>query len=189
MLDTLPTLTSPAPVAAPDLLGPDRGIFVAAPAALIRWAQRAIAGETCTYARVSRMPRTDACAAAARMLSDGGSVQLWQARSSLPGLFEYRARRTLKPLVTMVRPLELPRAQRLVLQILTEAAEEGQPCPTNSEIALQAGLGYRQRAAAIVVQLRNMGLIKVDSMRAPIGRRVTICDTGATTSAKASIFL
>lgn len=189
MLSALSAPVAEAPIAAPALLGPERGMFVAAPAALIRWAQRALAGETCTYARASRLPRLDACAAAARMLSDGGSLQLWQVRSALPGLFEYRARRTMRPLVTAARPVELPRQLRLVLAILADAAAEGQPCPTNSEIALQAGLGYPQRAAACVAQLRNMGLITVETMPLPIGRRVTIAETGATTSAKASIFL
>lgn len=175
--------------AAPIVLGPERGLFVTAPARLILWAQQAMPGETATYARAPRLPRHDACAAAARMLAESGALFLFQARSDLPGLFDYRARRRSRAIETRPAPAELGADEERVLAILTAAAQARENCPSNTELAQRAGLTSKAAAAVIVGRLEKAGLIRREAAPEPIWRIVTIVESGLRTGAKSSVWL
>lgn len=72
-------------------------------------------------------------------------------------------------------------AQARVLTALEAAAEAGAPCPMNKDLADVAGLDRTATACAVVGQLEQLGLIRVQ--RFSVSRIVTITATGKSTQA------
>lgn len=177
--------TIPA-VAAPTLLGPAQGAFVADADALTRWASTARAGETCVYARLARLPRMATGAEQARTMSAAGLVCLFSQRTVDPALFDYRAQRTAlcfgAPSANPPIDAALPTDEALLLDILSTHADLSLDCPSNADIA--AVLGWRQpaRVATLMARLRAIGAIDMQWFGAPPWRQVTILSTGAATA-------
>jgi DNA-binding MarR family transcriptional regulator len=176
----------------PEFIIPESGIVTAAPAALIAWAQRARPMEACIYARANMLPRWGcAVAATARMLSDAGILMLSQSRPHALLPFHYLARRTHKPMVLdapkrparLDEPLPLTPEQIRVLEHLHALADAGDPCPSNSAIALRLGIGDRSAVASALARLERLGLIRREQ-DAGFNRVIRIVETGASTGAR-----
>jgi DNA-binding MarR family transcriptional regulator len=71
-------------------------------------------------------------------------------------------------------------ADMRVLTVLSEAAERGDPCPTNEDIAARLGMHSKSNIGAYIGRLRDDGVIDVDT--ASRYRVVTIVATGRSTA-------
>lgn len=67
-----------------------------------------------------------------------------------------------------------------VLSAITQAAELGKPCPSNSDLAKVAKLSAKDSVNAVIRKLESMGLITVE--RVPLGRCITVAKTGKSTA-------
>ncbi|WP_305096459.1 helix-turn-helix domain-containing protein [Croceibacterium aestuarii] len=65
-----------------------------------------------------------------------------------------------------------------VYKLLCRAADKDRPCPTNNDIAADAGFNSPATSSRIISDLENAGLIEV--RREANGRKIRICDTGQT---------
>lgn len=173
------------------VLGPERGLFLAAPARLLLWARQAMPGARCCYARAPRCSRREPLGAAAGLLADSGHVTLWRApvRGSR-GLYDFFARRERRGFAGVEGSVSVLRDDDArVLDLLEAAAAARASCPSNAELAKGAGLSSSQLAGAAVARLEKAGFILRETAPAPIWRVVTIVESGERTAAKASVWL
>lgn len=68
---------------------------------------------------------------------------------------------------------------RTVLEIVTKAAEEGRPCPTNNEMSCRLGFKSLSGPINALERLQRRGLVTVERFHTE--RRVTITATGKAT--------
>lgn len=191
-ISMFPPAAAPAgvPIDPQSLIADGMTMATAAPAALLAWAQRAQRGEAVIYARAHRLPCGSPLAAVANMLQTGGFIQINHQRSHAMLPWHYVARRTDRAMEvglaggrkTARRPSLNP-DQATALQILSDCADAGMACPSNSALALQLGIS-RAHAGAIVARLRDFGLIRIEQAPWPL-RVVEIVETGAKTAATA----
>ena len=151
---------------------------------IVAWAKAARAGDLFVYATRCSLPVASAGAKAARDLAGQGLVLLTQARVTGTDLRNYRATRSGRAWPSEKAP---PRRVDHVdeeaicidrlLPHLQRAARFGLPCPTDSQLARKAGV----EVMAVAPTLRAMneyGIIRIEGVRAPTLRRVTIVATG-----------
>ncbi len=72
-----------------------------------------------------------------------------------------------------------PTGQR-IYELLVAAAEAGEPCPTNSGMAVQLERSYPEWVCKCLKRLAELGLISVEHADRR-HRRITIAETGKTT--------
>jgi hypothetical protein len=147
------------------------------------WLAIATAGSEFVYATLAQLPRGAPGAARMRKLAEAGEVDLFQRRTDVPGQRDYVARRRAtavqRPAPAMADP-ELPEEAQRLLAMLRGVARKKLPCPTDKTIARTLGVSIG-RAAKLVGQLRRAGAIKIETVRAPQQRVVTVVGTGERT--------
>lgn len=149
------------------------------------WLADALPGDTCIYAHESFLQAGHSGAGRIRAMHEAGLVQLLPQRR-VGRCFDYRARRCKDPAprsfpVRSSHPGAAATEQQLVRAVLTAAAREGRPCPTNVEIARRCKLHNADRARYRIRQLIELGVIRVDLVRVEPRRVVTIVRSGAQT--------
>ncbi|MHA3791478.1 hypothetical protein [Sphingomonas sp. YL-JM2C] len=156
--------------------------------AIEAWAAQAEAGAECVYA-IGHLPVWAKGPTAMRLLAERGLVHPYQDRAWTPK--HYVARRLGRPWAGAVRPIQIVRRVACLtgllgplLELLTEAAEEGAPCPTNAALAAALGIEPRQ-AAYLMVCLVRAGSIAVALRAGPPFRIVTIVQRGISTGGRA----
>lgn len=166
---------------------------VATVAMIDHWMSYARAGEQLVYATRCWLPAKSAGAAHLRTLAAQGLVHLKQrpiaGRPERNYVAERSSRREPLVLVTKLTgagssPQERRgavnddvTAMNAVLPLLARAARFERPCPTDRKLAERAGLSVEQVAHALD-SLKSAGLIRVDGVKAPTLRQVTIVATG-----------
>lgn len=166
------------------------GAFQASAHDLVRWAMSAEPQQACIYARVTRLSR-GGVGERARMLHAAGLVVLLPQRPSadMPGLFEYRVRRTTVPfrgVTATVREDGLRPDERMLLDLLSETADAGERCRSNRDLAALLGLKREDSVTRLMGRLSVGGHIAVSfedgaSAERPKCRVVTILSTGKAT--------
>lgn len=160
------------------------------PEQLQSWAERARPGEDVVYSTGIRPG--EQVGALARALCESGVVALTSKR--VEGGLRFIAQRRPDPRPSMLRArMATPRGRftlaaddakattRMVLRLLTRAANRGEPCPTNGELARALGLKDAVAASYRVRRLVKDGKIAVEEP-SPLERRVvTIIATGNST--------
>ncbi|MEV4934584.1 winged helix-turn-helix domain-containing protein [Sphingobium sp. LSP13-1-1.1] len=151
------------------------------------WVARAAPGDDVVYSMGDRPEK--AIGEAVRALHEQGLVALTSKRGA--NGFRFIAQRLPDP-----KPVRGPEhrgryarreikgrytAERMILKILSAAAEKGQPCPTNAELARRVGLSGAVSASYRMRRLVAAGKIVVEEP-SPLERRlVTIVATGKQT--------
>lgn len=162
--------------------------FQASPQALTSWALNAAPSRICIYARAERLGRGGA-GERARQLQEMGLVRLLpQRRYGDSGLFDYRVQRTMAPFsaaAAMPDPSGLTPDARLLLDLLTSIADEGERCPSAERLAALLGFKNRETVQLLLRDLHSRHLIEWRMTRvsfddAEMVRVVTIVATGAT---------
>ncbi len=157
------------------------------PDQLARWAERAAPGEDAVYCTGPRPSQE--IGAAAMALRERGLVTIKHKR--VEGGFRFIAERLGGP--ARVRSAEhrgrfarreskeRRTAETIIYRLLKSAAQAGQPCPTNAELAARAGLSGAVAASYRMRRLVKAGKIVV-AEPSPLERRVvTIVATGKST--------
>lgn len=132
--------------------------------------ERLIRGETATFLREAH---------------GAGKVDLFQPRSALPGRFDFIAvkKDVVKEACAGGRTADP--AKRVIFKRLVRAAERGEPCPPDKQLADLAGLSSHAKAQWRVRKLEREGLIKCRLEHGPGGERfrvVTIVGNGLETA-------
>ncbi|CAD7335268.1 winged helix-turn-helix domain-containing protein [Sphingomonadales bacterium 56] len=155
------------------------------------WVRQARPGEDVVYSLGARP--ADTIAAAVRAMHEEGLVAMTSKR--VTGGFRFIAQRLPDSHSERAREREPQNrgrfsrreikgrrtAERLIMKILTAAAEKAQPCPTNAELARRVGLSGAVAASYRMRRLVAAGDIVVEEP-SPIERRVvTIVATGKKT--------
>lgn len=145
-------------------------------------------GAECVYA-VGHLPVWANGPKLVRTLAERGLVHPYQDRATDPK--HYVARRLARPWNGPVRRLRIVRRAACLsgllgplLELLTEAAEQGGACPTNAALAVELGIAQRQ-AAYLMVCLVRAGSIRVELLKAAPFRIVTIIQRGISTGGRA----
>jgi len=151
------------------------------------WVERAAPGEDAVYCTGKRPG--EAIGAAVRALHERGLVTMTSKRAT-DGGFRFimqrlptpkERRRVLNPGHFKIRSDDAKRSTQAVFRQLVRAANRGEPCPTNAELARIVGLQDSVAASYRVRCLVRDGRISVWEP-SPLERRViTIADTGAQT--------
>jgi hypothetical protein len=147
------------------------------------WLARAPAGALFVYARGGVLDPECAVARRAKALREAGAVRLNFRK--VDGEGEYLATR-LAPVAPPPQRRDPPGENSIdgrVLRALDRAARRGQPCPTNRELAIGLGLADAASAGHIVRKLAAAGHISIERRGTWLRRVVTLCRSGARTSA------
>lgn len=185
-------MNAPRSTASSDLIIDEFPGTVATIEMIDHWLSYAKPGEELVYATRCWLPAKSAGAAHLRTLAGQGLVHLKQrpiaGRPERNYVAERSSRR--KPLVLATKPTRgiSPQdrhggvnddvtAMNAVLPLLARAARFERPCPTDRKLAERAGLSVEAVAHALD-SLRSAGLIRVDGVKAPTLRQVTIVATG-----------
>lgn len=150
--------------------------WVLAAAEVERRFNAAADGETITYAE-GQLQHGETSRYVMR-LYEAGLADLRQPR--VPGGFEYIVRkRPGAASANAPSPEESDDAAETILRALKRAANLGQRCPSDRDLAREAGLPTRDRAAWRIRKLVDAGLIKSSVEPGPDGpwRTVTIVET------------
>lgn len=159
------------------MLGPDQ---------MHAWLRRAAPGESVVYSAGDRPGRE--IAGVARALHEAGLVSLTSKRSAEG--FRFIAERRATPIGApatgrsnrgrfRIKPPVRRSAETTILRVLRMAADRGQPCPTNAELAAIAGLSGAVAASYRMRRLVAAGKIAI-AEPGPLERRVvTILAAGA----------
>lgn len=74
------------------------------------------------------------------------------------------------------------RAAQVLYDILVQAAEMGEPCPTNSELAVATGIETPSGISGVLRRLiKRYGMVRVQGGKGYMSRRITILATGKRT--------
>lgn len=156
------------------------------------WVILAKPGDLLIYARQQALPQECALGKHVRLLAERGLVtHAGQRRADDDrSLFEYRCRRTeladpTKPMRgtgNLVKPMPAPAPQpaggaaRAVLELIADAAMAGERCPALPRLAEEIGCRSAKPVRRILSQLETIGLLKLETRRAPDGlpQRVAI---------------
>lgn len=164
------------------------------------WLENAAPGDELRYATGPALGREAPAGQLARQWAEEGEVMLFQRRPGPGKPLEYVARRKeppVKPRASRALPgrqarplLPLPQDfaesdEGRMLALLTEAAEAGVACPSESELARRLELNSRRRAQYLINRLMRASLIRVQSSTSFHGRVVTIVATGKKTADRA----
>jgi hypothetical protein len=173
--------------------------FTLSPEEVERWASIAKPGDRIVYHRGPRLVRSPGVDAVTRLHDDGEIILNCraardQAGRVQPGLTEWLATRRAEPekpraplpsfLQRSNGPLTDTRDEKeRVLAVLKRHANLERACPSNREIAAQAGLKSADRAAYLLRLLIADQAVRVDTDNRSGFRVVTIVATGRKTAA------
>jgi len=154
--------------------------------ALLAWMKTAKAGQRIVYATGPVLPWAAASVVLARGLADRGLVDLVRQRRG--GVWDFIATRRRDGAsaeeASPPRPPADPVADDM-LRLISRAANLGQPCPTNAELAARLDLPNPDAASYRFRKLIASGAIKSEEQGPNWRRIVTVTATGKTTVAGA----
>lgn len=161
--------------------------WVLARAEVARWFEHARVGEKLIYAG-GRLIQGET-SLFVRTLYLEGEATLLQPRSASGGGFDYilQKRATAKAEAAPIAAAEADEAQDVILRRLKRCANLNMQCPSDAELAREAGLATRARAAWRLRKLEKAGTIKTRTTGdVAVPRVVTIVATGKQTKVPSS---